>query len=243
MTQEQKKKKIRDQIAQNRDAISKMISGADSYKRLNNLNWLRHQISYEEPRTLFHMSKRDQAPFLDHTNMANLGAAYDYIISNPDTPIDAGAIRKLHSILCSGTHITGGLFRTSDKIIEITVNGGRMHAPDYTQIEPQLNDILYRLHNDKSDVLTRAFNIHYDLIALQPFDDFNKRTARLVMNWVLIQGGFRPITFNKPSDKQKYREAITAMANGRTKEYTGYMSETLLRTQKEILKTLKKSRI
>lgn len=84
---------------------------------------------------------------------------------------------------------------------------------------------------------------HYDLIMLQPFDDFNKRTARLIMNWLLIQGGYRPIVFNQRTDKQKYKDAIAAKAAGDTKKYTQYMYSCLLRTQNEIINLLKKSRV
>ena len=54
---------------------------------------------------------------------------------------------------------------------------------------------------------------------LQPFDDFNKRTARLIMNWLLIQGGYRPIVFNQRTDKQKYKDAIAAKAAGDTIQF------------------------
>ena len=45
--------KYKKQIEENRETITKMLSGADTVKRLNNLNWVRHEISYTEPRTLF----------------------------------------------------------------------------------------------------------------------------------------------------------------------------------------------
>lgn len=243
MTKSDKKRVLKNRIEENKIEISKMLSGVGTHKRLNNLNWLRHQISYEEPRTLIPIQRREQSAFLDHTNMTNIGTAYDYIVENTSGNIDINEICKLHSILCAGTNIVGGLFRSTEKVIEINVNGSRMHAPDSHEIVTRLSEIIYKLNSDNSDTLTRAFNIHYELIALQPFDDFNKRTARMVMNWVLIQGGYRPIAFNKPSDKVKYRAAITAMANGQVKEYTKYMSQALLRTQDDILKTLKRSKI
>jgi len=243
MTIAYKKTTTKMRIEENRKLISKMLSGADTHKRINNLNWLRHELSYEEPRILFYMPRKDQGAYLDHTSMTNIGLAYDYILDNFDSPIDVSAIRKLHSMLCAGTNITGGMFRTTNKFLEITVDGAHMHAPDYHEIEYHLNEIIYRLNNDKTDTLTRAFRLHYDLIALQLFDDYNKRTSRMLMNWELLRGGYRPITFNKPSDKIKYREAISAMANGHVKEYTTYMSQCLLRTQEGIIKTLKASKI
>lgn len=187
--------KYKKQIEENRETITKMLSGADTVKRLNNLNWVRHEISYTEPRTLFYIPNKEQTPYLDYNSMKNLGDAYDYIVNNPKQIIDMTEICKLHSMLCAGTYIQGGLFRTSPKIIEIMVNGHRVHAPDAAYI-------------------------------------LNK----------LIQNGYRPIVFNQRTDKQKYKEAITACANGRPKEYFSYMSSCLVRTQREIITLLQNSK-
>ena len=238
MTKTPKYKKV---IEQNRETITKMLSGDDTVKRLNNLNWLRHEIAYNEPRILFYIPAREQLPYLDYNSMRNLGEAYDYIINNPQKTIDMTEICKVHSILCHNTYIQGGIFRTTPKILEINVNGHRMHTPDASQILSRMNEIVFKINNTE-DTLNRAFNAHYDLIALQPFDDFNKRTSRLIMNWILVQGGYRPIVFNQPTDKQKYKDAIIAMASGNYKQYASYLSACMVRTQREIINLLKTSK-
>lgn len=235
--------KYANQIEQNRKTITQLLSGTNTVKRLNNLNWLRHEISYTEPRTLFYLSSKDQQPYLDYNSMKNLGYAYDYIVDNPMKHIDATEICKIHSILCTDTHIQGGIFRTSDKILKINVHGRRMHAPDAREIPFQINEILFKMNKDNISPITKAFTIHYDLIALQPFDDFNKRTSRLIMNWVLIQNGYRPVVFNQRTDKQKYIDAFTSYANGDCKAYMSYMAGCLARTQREIIRVLHNSRM
>ena len=238
-----KTQKFESPIEQNRMVITKLLSGAGTVKRLNNVNWLRHEISYTEPRTLFYVPNKNQQPYLDYNSMKNIGDAYDYIIHNPKSPIDATEVCRIHSMMCAGTKIHGGVFRSTPKVIEITVNGQRMHAPEYHEIPSRLNEIIFNLNNTFDSAPIRAFKVHYELIMLQPFDDFNKRMARMVMNWVLIQGGYRPIVFNHPSDKQKYKDAITAYANGNYKAYMSYMKSCMLRTQKEIIQVLTKSKI
>jgi Fic family protein len=125
----------------------------------------------------------------------------------------------------------------------VTVNGERMHAPDSYDIPYLLNNIVYNMNNESEDVLHRAFDAHYELIALQPFDDFNKRTARLVMNWFLVQNGYRPVVFNNKSDKRKYIEAITAYANGDRKKYMSFMQSCLVRTQEQLINVIHKSKV
>lgn len=238
-----KTQKFENPIETNRQTITRLLSGAGTVKRLNNVNWLRTEISYVEPRTLFYLPAKQQKTHLDYNSMKNIGDAYDYIIHNPTTPIDATEVCRIHSMMCAGTKIHGGVFRSTQKIIEINVNGQRFHAPDYHDIPSKLNEIIFNLNNSQDSAPIRAFKVHYELIMLQPFDDFNKRLSRMIMNWVLIQGGYRPIVFNQPSDKQKYKDAITAYANGNYKAYMTYMKSCMLRTQKAIIKVLTKSKI
>ena len=218
MTKTQNLKPI---IESNRKIITDMLYSADSVKRLNNINWLRHEISFTEPRILFHLASKEQVPYLDFNNMSNIGPTYDYIVNNPNEPIDTAAILRIHQMLCRNTNITGTMFRTSNKILEITLNNGcRLHAPSPHEIEFLLNEILYKINSNPKNVLHNAFDIHYELIALQPFDDFNKR-----------------------SDKQDYRNAIANRANGQTKKYYEYMESCLARTQREIIHHLNKSKL
>ena len=227
------------QIAQKRTELDGVFSDFSSVKRINNLNWLRRQIAYEEPQTLCPLSKKH----LDETNMSNIAVAYDYIMENVSQEITLENIRNIHDILCKDTNIDGYKFRTTNCKLKMSVNGMTYNAPDYSMIEYELLQIIYTLNHSKSDVLTRAYNIHYEMIMLQPFDDFNKRTARLIMNWVLLQNGYRPIAFNKRGDKENYIQALQARASGDKRAYTEYMAKCQLRTQKDILKHLQHSKI
>ena len=141
-------------INENRDKITAMLSGAGTTKRLNNLNWLRHQISYAEPTTLIYLPKNKQQSILDFTCTKNLGDAYDYIIENQKTPITEYEICKIHSILCSGTYLsgTGGRYRDSEKRLEITVNGEIYHAPDSYDVPSTMSSIIYELQNPKTNI-------------------------------------------------------------------------------------------
>lgn len=230
---------IKQQIDQKREELDKHFKSFSSVKRTNNLYWLRRQIAFEEPQVLCPVSKQH----LDETNMSNIATTYDYIMENKSMEITIDDIRIIHAKICANTNIDGYKFRTTNCKLLISVNGETYYAPDYRDIEYKLCQIVYNMNNPQDDVLTRAYNAHYEMIMLQPFDDFNKRTARLIMNWLLLQNGFRPITFNKRSDKAAYIQAIQARASGDKRAYTEYMSKCQLRTQEQILKHLRDSKI
>jgi Fic family protein len=52
-----------------------------------------------------------------------------------------------------------------------------------------------------------AFEGHYRLTAIHPFGDGNGRTARLLMNLMLIRGGYPPIPV-RPEDRKQYLDAL-----------------------------------
>ena len=95
----------------------------------------------------------------------------------------------------------------------------------------QLDNALYTLNSGKKTVLQRAFDIHYEIIAMQAFTDFNKRTARMLMNWFLINKGYRPIIFNAQSDHTNYMLALRQCAHGDKKSYYNYMYKCMSRSQ------------
>jgi Fic family protein len=106
----------------------------------------------------------------------------------------------------------------------------------------KISNVLYKMNTGKAPILQRAFDVHYEIIILQPFNDFNKRTARMIMNWFLITKGYRPIVFNYAPDNQEYMAALRDAANGNKKSYYGYMYKCMLRTQQDIIKLLTKSK-
>jgi Fic family protein len=52
-----------------------------------------------------------------------------------------------------------------------------------------------------------AFEAHYRLTAIHPFGDGNGRTARLLMNLLLIRGGYPPVAV-RPEDRKAYLDAL-----------------------------------
>lgn len=52
-----------------------------------------------------------------------------------------------------------------------------------------------------------AFAAHYRLTAIHPFGDGNGRTARLLMNLMLLRGGYPPVAV-RPEDRSTYLDAL-----------------------------------
>ena len=62
-----------------------------------------------------------------------------------------------------------------------------------------------------------AFTAHRRLVEIHPFNDGNGRTARLLMNLVLIRGGYPPIAV-RPQDRPTYIRALQQVQAGEGSE-------------------------
>ncbi|MBQ7141378.1 MAG: Fic family protein [Bacilli bacterium] len=99
-------------------------------------------------------------------------------------------IKKLHKILMEGTNKEFGAedFRKSNKIFVGAYNpdGTRRidYVPiDYLTIEENMAKVLEIINSEKQDnIFINPFIIHGLIAAMQPFDDGNFRTARLIQH-------------------------------------------------------------
>lgn len=55
----------------------------------------------------------------------------------------------------------------------------------------------------------RAFDAHRRLVAIHPFNDGNGRTARLLMNLLLLRDGYPPVSV-RPEERMAYIDALAA---------------------------------
>lgn len=225
----------KEKIELNRKAIDLLMRS--SAKDIASINMLRHEITSVEPMILSQpqqkiISRNQRSSFLDWTNLKNIGSAYDYILKHKKTNIDRYEITEIQKILTRNTDIPSSYRLAATKVLG-------EYAPSGEQIYYKMEQIEYHLHDETYPVLTRAFDTHFDIIMTQPYSDYNKRTARLIMNWFLIQNGYRPIIFNKKTDSKEYTAALHARIDGDHRAYTEYMELSMLHTQKQIIKLLK----
>lgn len=130
--------------------------------------------------------------------------AFDYIleIGANFMPPRLSQIIDIHRLLVTDLNIEYGLRR---RLIGITGSVYRPLAVP-TQIEEacaELITTLHRLQNPYSQALTTLIGISY----IQPFEDGNKRTARLGANAILLASNCAPLSYRSVNEVA-YREAV-----------------------------------
>ena len=83
-----------------------------------------------------------------------------------------------------------------------------------------------------------SFDAHYRLVAIHPFADGNGRTARLLMNLLLLRQGYPPVAV-RPEDRKWYLDALEhASVRDDLKPFQTFMHRRLDATLGEYLSAL-----
>lgn len=149
----------------------------------------------------------------EHVEVINHQKAIDYVESLLDVtmPITAFHVRTLHQLVLTGIDDdNAGQYRQ----VPVRI-AGAVHMPPDAWALHQLMDEWGEWVN--GDVITRhpverAALVHHRLAAIHPFIDGNGRTARLVMNLLLMREGYPPTIILKANRRQYYR--VLAQADG-----------------------------
>ncbi len=136
--------------------------------------------------------------------LLNHKAALDYIIKNREYmhPLTVAKIEEVHSILIQELGIDRNIRKRRVGII------GTNYQPldNEFQIREALEEVCH-LVNSRENIFERAFLLLMLFSYVQPFNDGNKRTARILSNVALISNNYCPISF-RTVDSMDYNKAI-----------------------------------
>jgi Fic family protein len=112
-----------------------------------------------------------------------------------------------------------GRFRTDRVLIK-----GTRFIPPGSQKFGELIPALLELANDRTlHPVVRAAEAHYNLVAVHPFADGNGRTARLLMNYLLLREGY-PLTVVEIERRGEYLAALEEANAGRCAAFAGFVA-------------------
>ncbi len=152
-------------------------------------------------------------PLKDHLEAIDHAHALDWVFEiaqGDQTPITELDIRNLYKLIMarSSPEIAGCY---ANRARFVNTDTGLLQFPEPLEIPALMRNFtqwLSTLNHTPDD----AFEAHQRLVSLHPFNDGNGRTARLLMNLVLLRGGYPAIAI-RPADRPAY---IAALETGRT---------------------------
>jgi Fic family protein len=156
-------------------------------------------------------------PLRDHLEAIDHYEAIRYVreLGRREIPLTEMDVRGLHRLVVLRSHpeIAGSYANQGRFVLTET---GRHGFPSPAEVPALMGDFAAWLRG-AADTPETAFAAHLRLVGIHPFNDGNGRTARLLMNLVLIRGGYPPVAV-RPVDRPAYIRALQRHQDGEAGE-------------------------
>jgi Fic family protein len=174
-------------------------------------------------------------PLRDHLEAVDHYDAIRYVrqFARRSAPLTETDIRSLHRLVMLRS-LPEAAGRYADQGRYVLTDAGRHAFPSPAEIPALMGDFAAWL-GGAPDTPETAFAAHRRLVAVHPFNDGNGRTARLLMNLILIRGGYPPVAV-RPVDRPAYIRALQQEQDGNgAEEFDGLLYARLDATLDEAL--------
>lgn len=154
----------------------------------------------------------------EHLEVLNFQVALNFIedlAKKKRKDITLNNLLDIHHIILKGIDDTNAGFLRK---IPLNIAGSEKVLPSPFQLQNLMNDFIQWLTTVQGFIVKIAAEAHFRFVAIHPFVDGNGRTARLLMNLLLLQEGYPPAIV----EMKKRREYIEAIAKG---EETGDLTD------------------
>jgi Fic family protein len=210
-------KKLREQMQIEFTYNSNAIEG-------NTLSLRETQLVIQEGITVHGKSLREHLEAKNHPDAIN----YIQKLAQEKTTITQDHILKVHALLMRGIDDqNAGKYRTS----QVRITGATFNPPPPRQIPTKINELLQTVSQNQDELtpIELAAFFHHKFVYTHPFIDGNGRTARLLMNTILIRNGY-PFTVLLKVDRPKYLRALSEADHGNLTPFANFTANCVERS-------------
>ena len=129
-------------------------------------------------------------------------ASEDYVLNKLDV------LSVHHLVLQKIENDFSGKLRTSG----VRISGANFVPPNALKVDEFVEELINFANNSEIDILIKSAIFHHRFVWIHPFFDGNGRTARLLLNLILMKSGFPPAIILK-NDRKKYYDALNQANN------------------------------
>ncbi|MEM7496024.1 MAG: Fic family protein [Myxococcota bacterium] len=158
---------------------------------------------------------------IEHLEATNHAAALDWVKQRVKRESRAGVtpqdILRIHGMILKGIDDdNAGRYRR----VSVRIAGSAVILPNPRKVPVLMEEFYRRLRRERGlHPAQRAAQAHYRLVTIHPFADGNGRTARLLMNMILLQAGY-PAAIIRTRDRLAYLAALEkAQLGGSQNDY------------------------
>jgi Fic family protein len=178
--------------------------------------------------------------FKDHLEAKNHLEAVHYleelIDSKRRVTISESLIRSLQKLVVQNIEDHGaGKYRQG----RVLITGAKHQPAEAYQVPALMEDFIAWIHTESQRLhpAELAAIAHHRLVYIHPFDDGNGRTARLLMNLILMRSGY-PIVVILKNDRSKYYRVLDQADRGHYLDLCKFVAQAVERSLNIYLKAL-----
>ncbi len=147
-------------------------------------------------------------PLKDSVEVKNLGIAFDFLyeLINHETPLTETYLKQIHALIIGDdTSLGPGEYRN----IGVVIMGSDHTPPEPFEVPIKMRDLFdWIKQNENNNPIIVGAIAHHEMVKIHPFKDGNGRTARLLLNLILLKNGF-PICNIKRDERPDYYAALS----------------------------------
>ncbi len=157
----------------------------------------------------------------EHLEAKNTAEGFDFILKNKDKEISENLILELHKIILQRIdERNAGKYRN----IPVRIAGSRVVLPNPAKVPDLMREFIKWVKKNKNEnPIKLALESHYRLVSIHPFVDGNGRTARLLMNKVLLSANFPPALIEKEQRSQYIKSIERYQLENKSEDYYNLM--------------------
>lgn len=131
-------------------------------------------------------------------------------------------ILQLHKLIMSNITEDAGHYRTTG----VKITGATFMPPPSSQVKPRIDELLKWLRENPDELtpIELAAVFHHHFVQIHPFSEGNGRTARLLMNALLMKGGYPFIATVPKLDRSKYLKTLAEADSGNTSSFVNFIA-------------------
>lgn len=161
----------------------------------------------------------------DTLEVKNLGIAFDffYELAQQDTPVSENYLKQMHQLVVGNDpYLNAGNYRN----VGVVITGSEHTPPEPFEVPFKMQALVEWLNEnfEQENPVVLAAVAHHEMAKIHPFADGNGRTARLLLNLILMKKGY-PICSIKRTERPRYYKAMSEADRGNYHEIIEMVAE------------------
>jgi Fic family protein len=162
-------------------------------------------------------------------------------LADAKSELTEDSVLQVHRLIMSNIAEDAGHYRT----VGVRITGASFVPPPSSEVRPRINELLKWLRENPDELtpIELAAVFHHRLVQIHPFSEGNGRTARLLMNAMLMKDGYPFIVTVSNRDRPRYLKTLMEADFGNNSDFVNFIARCVERALDMYLDALEEPEI